>query len=246
MKMLRGCLKGLQITIVLSAIVLVGFIAYFNVVEYRRVLIDLGVSAEPAIWLGTAAFLMIQAQEVRPILIKQLHNQTSEMIAFAEKAGSDAKPLVLQLKEEQSIRTRQIRRAMTMSYIFTVIDLILCTTLLFTPIIRPGVSPMTVLLTMGVALINWWNVTKTLLTVWALPWIIKMLISESSDAGLPNLAAALDRLKERMPSRPIQAKPEQAKQDQPRTAQAAPAYFDMPPATYRPLNQESNGKAAIK
>ncbi|MBW4469254.1 MAG: hypothetical protein KME45_03215 [Stenomitos rutilans HA7619-LM2] len=243
MRILDGCLKGLQWAIVAAALLLIWFIAYFNVVEYQRVFLGLGLGGF-AVWVGMAVFCLVQAMEIRPILLKHKHNRCSEMIAFAEKQGCDAKPLIVQLKEEAAIRTKRIRRAVWMAYLFTFIDLALCVFLLFTPIIKPGVSLMTVLLTMNMSLIVWPNVFKTLGTVWLLPALTKMLISESNETGLPNLSGAFAALKAKM--KPVQGEKREA-QLQARTVrrqapQSQPGFVVVPYAQPQAPKAESNGK----
>ena len=197
MRMLRLILTIFQWVIFLSLMVIVAYLAYVNVGAYERVLINLGAASALAIWIGIAAFWLIQANEIRPILMEKLHNKAAELLDFAEKAkDKDLKPLVVQLKEEQAIRHKRLIRAKWLALIFTGIDLLLCVLFLFTPIIKPGVSLGTVILTMNPGLIVWENVWKTLGTVWLIPLAVKLAIEESSD-GFPNLGQLVDTLKSR-------------------------------------------------
>ena len=199
MRMLRLILTIFQWGIFLSLMVIVAYLAYVNVGAYERVLINLGAASALAIWIGIAAFWLIQANEIRPILMEKLHNKAAELLDFAEKAkdkDKDLKPLVVQLKEEQAIRHKRLIRAKWLALIFTGIDLLLCVLFLFTPIIKPGVSLGTVILTMNPGLIVWENVWKTLGTVWLIPLAVKLAIEESSD-GFPNLGQLMDSLKSR-------------------------------------------------
>jgi len=199
MRVLRLILTIFQWVIFLSLMVIVAYLAYINVGAYERVLINLGAASALAIWIGIAAFWLIQANEIRPIVMEKLHNKAAELLDFAEKAkdkDKDLKPLVVQLKEEQAIRHKRLIRAKWLALVFTGIDLLLCVLFLFTPIIKPGVSLGTVILTMNPGLIVWENVWKTLGTVWLIPLAVKLAVEESSD-GFPNLGQLVDSLKSR-------------------------------------------------
>lgn len=244
MKLLDGSITALKCFIAISALVLIVFISYFNVKEYERVLIEMGVSIAIAVYIGAALFGLIQSQEVMPVLLKRKHNDVREMIAFAEKAGDkDTKSMAQQLREEQEIRTKQIRRAMLMAFIFTIVDFVLCFFFLFPPIRNLSAF----LLTFSPSFIDWWNVTKIVGTVWLLPLLVKMLVSESSELNISNAFAAL---KERMQSQKEQeakaiqdaqpSKQQTPSQQSPKQSQASPNFVVVP---YQPVNQEnSNGK----
>ncbi len=247
MKLLDGAITALKCFIAISALVLIVFISYFNVKEYERVLIEMGVSMAIAVYIGAALFGLIQSQEVMPVLLKRKHNDVREMIAFAEKAGDkDTKSMTQQLREEQEIRTKQIRRAMLMAFIFTIVDFVLCFFFLFPPIRNLSAF----LLTFSPSFIDWWNVTKIVGTVWLLPLLVKMLVSESSELNISNAFAAV---KERMQSQKEQeakaiaamqeSRSEKPKEDKSRQTPQPQSNFVVVP--YQPVSQENaNGKTS--
>lgn len=196
MRMLNFTLWFLQFAIVFGGLLLIAFISYFNVVEYDRLLRAWGIPAAFSIWVAVSGFLIIQAFEIRPLFLKAKHNKVSQLAQLAEsQPDKDSKLLALQLKEEEDIKPKKMRRALVMAYVFTAIDFILCAFFLFTPLIQPGVNLWTVLLTMNPSYILWWNVIKVVATVWMLPRLVGLLLAESEDARIPSLGNAIAALK---------------------------------------------------
>lgn len=197
MKGLRTGVKVIDWVIALAALAGIIFIAYFNVQAWIAVLQGkLGFPFQLAAFSGAAIFCLIQGMEVRPLFLKALHTRSDQLLAIAQgQSDAEAKALIQELKEETDIRPNKLRRAKKMAYLFTLIDLACCVLLLFTPIIRPGVSIMTVILTMGLGLIVWENVLKTLATVWLFPWLCMLILSETRDVTITKLKKMFESAK---------------------------------------------------
>lgn len=195
---LKGCLAALQIVIFLGLLGIVAYVSWANVIAYERELIKLGAPGGIAIWLGLAGFLLIQSMEIRPIILRHLHNKSEEFLTWAERnLDGKEKPLLTHHREEMDIAPQRLQRAIWLSKLFTIVDLLLCVFFLFTPIIQPGVSIMTVILTMGIGLIVWRNVLLTVATVWLIPLSVRLAIAET-DNGFPRFSNAVNELKQKL------------------------------------------------